>query len=423
MRLGWGSQGGRERRQEGKTKAPTPSGEGAQGEFGISPRPSRPCTYLWRPRPSRPYGRLHYASPAVSRSRHHRRTSLCFVERRCSQRNLYVGEAIPNTKNLREGLAFQFCHIRHFDCPMSAVRLAVAHAASPGIAHDAAAALLRRWRQGRCRARTASSTTTSGASSLQFGSRGISSRLCTPGAASSDCFSAAHARSLLPHNHHQQQQRRHKRAVSAAAASAPSPSLPHISGQQKRRPRGSDGEGEDGVLWTGLPEWRGSPLNRRWVWGKTEAVTLGAEPKHFGRDNEDKLPPGPWVVLDELDHFPVPVPATAPHPHHHQHHRQQFPRDPLPGSLAACADLILRTADPAEKAALSHRVYAHFLHPPDPANPMPIGIALPPSSPARPAKPLLVPPREVPAPKTCEMGRDESTPPTLQLVSLVSMRV
>lgn len=184
------------------------------------------------------------------------------------------------------------------------------------------------------------------------------------------------------HQHH-----RHKRTASAAAASAPPP--PTL--QSMDSPPTDDG------VWAGLTEWRASPLNRRWVWGKKDAVELEADPKLFGAENENKLPPGPWVVASSV---------TTPTDADDANAAAALPA--LPGTLAGCADLILRTADPATKAALSHRAYARFVRAVDAAHPlrMRIGTAAPPSAPARPARPVLVPPWEVPPPKKCKLGME-----------------
>ena len=143
----------------------------------------------------------------------------------------------------------------------------------------------------------------------------------------------------------------------------------------------------DGI-WRGLENWRagavGAGANRAWVWGKRDAVPADADPKHLGPENEGNVPPGAWAS-------PASTEAI-----------------PLPDTLAACADLILRTPDPAMKAALSHRAYAKFERETRGetrrADPLAVGIASPPASPARPAKPELVHPKDVPSPKTCALG-------------------
>ena len=167
--------------------------------------------------------------------------------------------------------------------------------------------------------------------------------------------------------------RRRRCATGAAPAAASSPSTLELPA--------------DGV-WEGLHDWRAAPLNRRWVWGKRDAVLPEADPKDLGSENADRMPPGPWVSL------------AIDHPNSDSDPAASLP--PLPPTLAECADLILRTPDPAVKAALSHRAYARFVDPESP--PMPVGVAAPPDRPARPARPVLVPPKEVPSPKTCELG-------------------
>ena len=107
----------------------------------------------------------------------------------------------------------------------------------------------------------------------------------------------------------------------------------------------------DGV-WAGLREWRGAALNRRWVWGKRDAQEADAS----RGDNPEPNLPTPWAT----DESPTTLPAT----------------------LAECADLVLRTADPAMKAALSHAAYAKFVNS---RGAMRVGLASPPAVPARPA--------------------------------------
>ena len=120
-----------------------------------------------------------------------------------------------------------------------------------------------------------------------------------------------------------------------------------------------------------MREWRGAPLNRRWVWGERDAQEADASRE----DNPAPNLPTPWATDD--------APTT------------------LPATLAECADLVLRTADPATKAALSHAAYAEFVNS---RGAMRVGLASPPAVPARPARPELVEPKLVPSPKTCELG-------------------
>ncbi|KAK7401931.1 hypothetical protein VNO78_13802 [Psophocarpus tetragonolobus] len=102
--------------------------------------------------------------------------------------------------------------------------------------------------------------------------------------------------------------------------------------------------------WHGLDNWRESPLDENRLWGEH-----GPEPQHF-RDFES-----PFLQASSLAHF---------------------------GSI------ILSTSDPLLKSQLSHFAYSTLrLHN------LPLGISIPPSPPSRPPFPLLVSPKEIPAPK------------------------
>ena len=69
----------------------------------------------------------------------------------------------------------------------------------------------------------------------------------------------------------------------------------------------------------------------------------------------------------------------------------------LPATLSECACLVLRTAEPDLKAALSHRIWdTHKLAP------LPLtraSAAQPPDAPSRPPKPELLPPKLIPTQK------------------------
>ena len=141
----------------------------------------------------------------------------------------------------------------------------------------------------------------------------------------------------------------------------------------------------DGV-WSGLADWRleSARANKAWVWGKNDAVPADADAKHFGDENRGNVPPGIWASP-----FDQALVETTP----------------LPCTLAGCADLILRTKDPAGKAALSHRAYAKFAgESSSGTEKLALGFGSPPTSPARPDKPALVHPGLVPSPKTSELG-------------------
>ncbi|SET59967.1 ferritin-like domain-containing protein [Oceanicella actignis] len=68
----------------------------------------------------------------------------------------------------------------------------------------------------------------------------------------------------------------------------------------------------------------------------------------------------------------------------------------LPPTLAACAEAVLREGDARAKAALARRAAAAWLAGREAGAPMPVGRADPPDFPARPARPELRPPREMP---------------------------
>ncbi|MDJ0857685.1 MAG: ferritin-like domain-containing protein [Dinoroseobacter sp.] len=68
----------------------------------------------------------------------------------------------------------------------------------------------------------------------------------------------------------------------------------------------------------------------------------------------------------------------------------------MPSTLAECATAILCTADGREKTALSRACAAKWFAARTAEKPMPIGTSLPPDMPARPEKPELLSPRDVP---------------------------
>ncbi|KAK7290864.1 hypothetical protein RIF29_05601 [Crotalaria pallida] len=104
--------------------------------------------------------------------------------------------------------------------------------------------------------------------------------------------------------------------------------------------------------WSGLQSWRENPLNKDRKWGS---------------------------------HGPQPQPLSQTH-------------DTTPfahaSSLAELGSVVLSTTDPLAKANLSHLAYSTWRQ-----YNLPIGLSQPPSRPARPDKPLLVSPKEIPAPK------------------------
>ncbi len=68
----------------------------------------------------------------------------------------------------------------------------------------------------------------------------------------------------------------------------------------------------------------------------------------------------------------------------------------LPETLAGCAVAVLTTADGRAKTALSHRCAEAWFALRKAGTPMPVGTAAPPDFPARPARPELLEPRDMP---------------------------
>ena len=97
--------------------------------------------------------------------------------------------------------------------------------------------------------------------------------------------------------------------------------------------------------WSGLHNWRRSPLNRDRHWG----------------------PNGPILHDNEIEHASSSPDFTSC------------------SSLAEMAALVLSTPDPLAKAKLSHAAYSKWRR-----EGLPIGVSDAPSKPARPAKPQLV---------------------------------
>lgn len=105
--------------------------------------------------------------------------------------------------------------------------------------------------------------------------------------------------------------------------------------------------------WSGLKSWRESPPNENRTWGPTGPIPS----------------PEPSIEADEG------LLAAA-------------------SSLAEMGAAILSTSNPLAKSKLSHWAYSRWRR-----HNLPVGVAEPPSRPARPSKPQLVSPKEVPAPK------------------------
>ncbi|KAK9152964.1 hypothetical protein Sjap_000444 [Stephania japonica] len=111
--------------------------------------------------------------------------------------------------------------------------------------------------------------------------------------------------------------------------------------------------------WRGLQSWRASPLNEDRRWGSN-----GPEPL--------PSPQSPPYTEFEADDDPT---ASA-------------------SSLSELGALVLSTSDPLAKSKLSHLAFSRWRR-----ERLGIGVAKPPDRPARPSKPYLVSPKEIPAPK------------------------
>ncbi|PIN10182.1 hypothetical protein CDL12_17231 [Handroanthus impetiginosus] len=107
--------------------------------------------------------------------------------------------------------------------------------------------------------------------------------------------------------------------------------------------------------WSGLQNWRRSPLNHDRYWGPNGPIP---EPKEIQISR-----PSPSVFSSC-------------------------------SSLAEMGSIVLSTADPLTKAKLSHLAYTKWYQ-----EGLPIGVSDAPSTPARPPKPELVSPKEIPPPK------------------------
>lgn len=106
---------------------------------------------------------------------------------------------------------------------------------------------------------------------------------------------------------------------------------------------------------SGLQRWRESPLNEDRFWGPNN---------------------GPRPLLhSDTSNTPTPLEASG-------------------SSLAELGALVLSTSDPLTKSKLSHLAFSRWRN-----ENLPIGVCHPPSRPARPHKPQLVTPKEIPVPK------------------------
>ncbi|PON35368.1 Ferritin-like superfamily [Parasponia andersonii] len=112
------------------------------------------------------------------------------------------------------------------------------------------------------------------------------------------------------------------------------------------------------TAWSGLQTWREGPVNEDRSWGPN-----GPEPLLLQSQ------------LSAADAYDCQMASSA-------------------SSLAELGALVLSISDPLTKSRLSHLAYSRWR-----LENLPLGVAEPPSRPARPTKPELVSPKEIPAPK------------------------
>ncbi|XP_043699542.1 uncharacterized protein HI_0077 isoform X2 [Telopea speciosissima] len=108
--------------------------------------------------------------------------------------------------------------------------------------------------------------------------------------------------------------------------------------------------------WSGLQSWRESSLNESRLWGSKGPEQPPTLPLSSIQADDDSM-------------------AAA-------------------SSLAELGTIVLSTSDPLTKSRLSHLAYSRWR-----SEGLPLGVSKPPDRPARPPKPQLVSPKEIPAPK------------------------
>ncbi|ESQ36295.1 hypothetical protein EUTSA_v10007851mg [Eutrema salsugineum] len=115
-------------------------------------------------------------------------------------------------------------------------------------------------------------------------------------------------------------------------------------------------------LWSGLDDWRKSPVNDHRLWGPTGPLLSTSS-------TSDSLSSGAHGLVSAAS------------------------------SLADLGALVLSTSDPLSKSHISHLAFSRWRR-----ENLPVGsVSHLPSSPARPPKPLLVPTNEVPNPKDSKL--------------------
>lgn len=119
------------------------------------------------------------------------------------------------------------------------------------------------------------------------------------------------------------------------------------------------------VHWSGLDNWRSSPLNHNRFWGPNGPQTPPIQPSFSNSgetgENGSNSCSADWGCCS---------------------------------SLAEMGAVVLLTADPLQKSKLSHLAYTRWCQ-----EGLPVGVCEAPSKPARPQNPQLVSPKEIPSPK------------------------
>lgn len=143
--------------------------------------------------------------------------------------------------------------------------------------------------------------------------------------------------------------------------------------------------------WPGLKAWRTSGCNERRIWGPGK---LG-EPINAQKFSDDMLTSKNMSTKRKEDMWREEMASTRVVNLECQG-LDASSKHAVAGSLAEYGKLVLTTSDPYEKARLTHVGWRAFL---SNIHSMPVGHVEAPPVPARPVKPELVSPREIPSMK------------------------
>ncbi|KAM7274885.1 hypothetical protein ACFE04_016751 [Oxalis oulophora] len=112
--------------------------------------------------------------------------------------------------------------------------------------------------------------------------------------------------------------------------------------------------------WSGLQNWRHSPLNHNRSWGANGPIKEDPLTRNTNNNNNTQI----LKLIESAS------------------------------TLSEIGALVLSTSDPLTKSRISHLGFTKWQ-----IEKLPIGVCVPPVKPARPLKPQLVSPKEIPAPK------------------------